>query len=281
MDLEEIIKKEQVKEPQKGLNVLWQLYNKGLGEIPWEIFNSTSMFLSSQEYRSEVVKDYMKKRIDSAEKRKELDSAKAYQFRKYLKDEKISPYLLDFFMHTVGLNVAGLGLGYYFVYMPLFSGNTGFLESVVRAGITGSITRTAWTAGRMYYDYSRKNDIKDKISFKEKVKLAFQKRSVAFWEELWPFWGVTAYAKQMYRSECEINKDFGEFLIKDIRNSIESKIPPLKYVRRGLNNTCRFSKSLVNSTKKDIEFYFDKIYKDLMHIDTYGTNKNNRDKRIK
>ena len=252
MDLEEIIKKEQVKEPQKGLNVLWQLYNKGLGEIPWEIFNSASIFLSSQEYRSEVVKDYMRKRIDSAEKRKELDPAKAYQFRKYLKDEKISPYFFDFFMHSVGLNVAGLGLGYYFVYMPFYSGNTGFLESVARAGITGSITRTFWTGGRIICECVRKvvKERPNKTQLKEIINSSFKKRSVAFWEELWPFWGVTAYAKQMYRSECEIHRDFGEFLIKDIKNSIESKIPPLKYVRVGLNNAYRFSKSLINNTKK-------------------------------
>ena len=275
--------------PRKRANILLQTYNKGLGDIPWALFDSASFtlinskrFISSPKYRSEVVKDYMRKKIDSAEKRNELDPVKAHQFQKYLKDEKVSPYLFDFFMHTVGLNLAGFGLGCYFVYIPLFSGNTSFLESVARAGITGSITRTAWTTGRIAYDCLRKVTEKrqDKTHLKEIIKSSFKERSVAFWEELWPFWGVTAYPKQMYRSECEINKEFGEFLINDIRNSIESKIPPLKYTRISLNKAYMFSKSLINNTKKDIEFYFDKIYKGLIHIDTYGTNKNNRDKRV-
>ena len=266
-----------------------KLYN-GFVNAPAGIFNgghntlkNSYKFIVSEDYRSEKVKNYISGRIYKAEQKGRISTARADYLYGHLDKEKISPYLFDFFMHTVGLNLAGFSLGCYFVYMPLFSGNAGFLESVARAGITGSITRTAWTTGRITYDCLRKlsEERQDKTPLKEIIKSSFKERSVAFWEELWPFWGVTAYPKQMYCSECEISKEFGEFLINDIRNSIESKVPPLKYVRIGLNNAYRFSKSFINNTKKDIEFYFDKIYKGPLHINNYGTNKNNRDKRIK
>jgi len=261
MDLEEIIKKEQVKEPQKGLNVLWQLYNKGLGEIPWEIFNSTSMFLSSQEYRTEIVKNYIMGRINKAEQKGRIKTSKVNYLYGHLDKEKISPYLFDFFMHTIGLNAAGVGLGCYFVYMPFLSGDAGYLKSFITAGILGSITRTVWTAGRISCDCLRKENKKDKTSIKEKIKSAFEKRSVALGIGIIPYLGgLFGYPTQMIYSEYKKDRELGDFILDDSLYGIEKKIPAIRRVRKKIIN---------------------KIYKDLMHVDIYGTNKNNRDKRVR
>lgn len=268
MGLEEITKKELGEEPQKGINVLLQLYNKGLGEIPWELFNSASFalinskrFLSSQKYRSEVVKDYIRGRINKAEQKGRIKTSKAVYLYGHLDKEEISPYLLDFFMHTIGLNVAGLSLGCYFVYMPFFSGEVGFWGSVLQAGLLGSITRTTWTVGRISYDCLEKKDVKNSMFFKERIKSAFGKRSVALGIGTIPFFGgILGYPAQMIYSEYKTDKELGDFLLDNSLYGIEKDMPIIKRIRKGVIN---------------------KIYKDSLHIDSYGTNKNSWNKRVR
>ena len=269
MGLEKIIKKEQVKEPQKGTNVLLQAYNKGLGEIPWELFNSASfallnskIFLSSQKYRSEVVRNYIKGRINKSEQKEKIDTAKAAYLYGHLYKEEISPYLFDFFMQTVGFNAVGLlTTSPYFVYLPFLSGEVGFLESLITAGLLGSITRTAWTVGRISYDCLRKENVKDIMPLKEKIKSAFKKRSVALGIGAIPFLGgIFGYSTQMIHSEYKTDKELGDFLLDDSLYGIEKRIPIIKRARKKILN---------------------KIYKGSLHIDSHGTNKNNWDKGVR
>ena len=271
MGLEEITKKEFGEEPQKGINVLLQLYNKGLGKIPWEIFNSASFalmnskrFVSSQKYRPEVVKNYIRGRINKAEQKGRIKTSKADCLYGHLDKEKINPYLLDFFMHTVGLNAVGsLTIGPYFVYLPFLSGEISVMDSFIRAQLLGSITRTAWTVGRISYDCLKKENVEDKIPFKEKIKSAFEKRSVALVIGAMPSFivpiGPFGYLIQMIHSEYKIDKDMGDFLLDDSLYGIEKRIPMIRRVRKKIIN---------------------KIYKDSLHIDSYGTNKNNWDKGV-
>ncbi len=268
MGLEEITKKEWEKEPQKGLNVLLQLCNKGLGEIPWELFNSASFalinskrFLSSQKYRSEVVKNYIKGRVNKAEQKGKISTAKADYLYCHLDKEKISPYLFDFFMQTVGLNAVGLlTMGPYFVYLPFLSGETGFWCSVLRAGLLGSITRTAWTVGRISYDCLKKENVRERMPFKEKIKSVSKKRAIALFVGIWPYVGALAYPCQMIHSEYKTDKELGDFLLDDSLYGIEKRIPIIRRARKSILN---------------------KIYKVPLNTDDYGTNKNNWDKRIK
>ena len=271
MGLEEITKKEFGEEPQKGINLLLQLYNKGLGEIPWEIFNSASfalinskIFVSSQKYRSEVVKNYIRGRINKAEQKGRIKTSKAVYLYSHLDKEEISPYLLDFFMQTVGLNAIGsLTIGPYFVYLPFLSGEISVMDSFIRAQLLGSITRTAWTFGKISYECLKKENVRDRISFKEKIKSAFEKRSVALVIGAMPSFivpiGPFGYLIQMIHSEYKKDKELGDFLLDDSLYGIEKKIPIMERVRKWIIN---------------------KIYKDSLHIDSYGTNRNNWNKGI-
>ncbi len=163
-------------------------------------------------------------------------------------------------MHTVGLNAAGFGLGCYLVYMPFLSGDAGYLKSFITAGILGSIIRTAWTAGRISYDYFKREKNGERIFFKEKIKSIFGKRSVALVVGTAPYLGgLFGYPAQMIYSEYKTDKELGDFILDDSLHGIEKRMPIVKNIRKKVIN---------------------KIYKGLIHINTYGTNKNNRNKRV-
>ncbi len=250
MGLEEITKEELEKGQQKGINVLLQVYNKGLGEIPWEFFNSASFalinskrFVSSPKYRSEVAKNYIRGRINKAEQKGKINTTKADYLYGHLDKEKISPYLFDFFMQTVGLNAVGLlTIGSYFVYLPLFSGEIGPMDAFIRSKILGSITRTAWTVGKISYDCLKKEDVKDRMPFKEKIKSAFEKRSVALVIGAIPSFififpiGPFGYPIQMIHSEYKTDKELGDFLLDDSLYWIEKRIPIIRRVRKKIIN---------------------------------------------
>lgn len=243
MSLEDITERELKKGSQKALNTLWYLYNKGLGEIPWEIFNSASLFLSSEEYISEVAKNYIRKRINKAEQKGRINATKADYLYSHLDKEKISPYLVDIFMHTFGLNALGLvTIAPYFVYGPLRSGDIGCGEAFIRAQIIGAITRTVWTTGRIIYECLRKENIKGMNSFKEKFKSSFKKRSIALKigaiPNLIPFIpiGLFGYPIQMIHSEYKTDKDLGDFLLDDSLYEIEKRIPIIKRIRKNILN---------------------------------------------
>ena len=172
--------------------------------------------------------------------------------------------MLDFFMHTIGLNAIGLlTTGPYFVYLPFLSGEIGLMGSFLTAGLLGSITRTAWTVGRISYDCLRKENVKDKMPLKEKIKSAFKKRSVALGvgaipNILFPI-GPFGYLIQMIHSEYKTDRELGEFLLDDSLDWIEKRIPIIRKERKRILN---------------------KIYKVPLNTDDYGTNKNNRNKRV-
>jgi len=247
-------------------SIAFKLY-KGAINIPNKFFNSgyekiknTYRFIVLDNYISGRVSDYIRGRIYKAEQKGRISTARADYLYGHLDKEKISPYLLDFFMHTVGLNAAGFGLGCYFVYMPFLSGDAGYLKSFITAGILGSITRTAWTAGRIFYDYIKREKNGEIISFKEKIKSVFGKRSVALVVGTAPYLGgLFGYPAQMIHSEYKTDKELGDFIFDDSLYGIEKRMPIVKNIRKRVIN---------------------KIYKGLMHINIYGTNKNNRDKRV-
>ena len=244
-----------------------KLYN-GFVNAPAGILNAgyntlknSYKFIVSEDYRSEKVKDYIRGRIYKAEQKGRISTARADYLYGHLDKEEISPYMLDLFMHTIGLNAIGsLTTGPYFVYMPFFSGEVGFWGSALRAGILGSITRTAWTIGRISYDCLEKKDVKNSMPFKERIKSAFKKRSVAFGMGNIPFFGgILGYPAQMIHSEYKTDRELGDFLLDDSLYGIEKEMPIIKRIRKWVIN---------------------KIYKDSLPTYSYGTNKNNRNKGV-
>jgi len=247
---------------------------KGFIHIPNNIFDlgyekikNTYRFIVSDTYRSEKVRDYIRGRIYKAEQRGRISTARADYLCGHLDKEKISSYLFDFFMHIIGLGAIGsLTTGLYFVYLPFLSGEISGINAFIRSKILGSITRTAWTVGRISYDCLKKEDVKDRISSKERIKSAFEKRSVALiigtipnFIPIFPI-GLSGYPIQMIHSEYKTDKELGDFLLDDILYGIEKKMPIIKRVRKKIIN---------------------KIYKDLAHTNFYGTNKNNWNKRVR
>jgi len=294
MDLEEITKNKKIQEVSKEANrqgnlerkinsgynliernfskagesttIAAKLYN-GFVNAPAGILNAgyntlknSYKFIVSEDYRSEKVKDYIRGRIYKAEKKGRISVTKADYLYGHLDKEEISPYLLDLFMHTIGLNAAGSGLGCYFVYMPFLSGEIGLMGSFLTAGLLGSITRTVWTVGRISYDCLGRKKNGERIPLKEKIKSAFGKRSVALGVGTIPFLGgLFGYPAQMIYSEYKTDKELGEFLLDDSLYWIEKKVPSIKDNRKNILN---------------------KIYKDLIHTNSYGKNKNNWNKGV-
>lgn len=237
MDLEEITKEELKKEPQKGINVLLQTYNKGLGEIPWEFFNSASFalinskrFVSLPKYRLEVAKNYIRKRIDNSEEKNRISKEEADYLRSHIKDNA-SEYVIDLFVQSIGFNLAGQIPALFENYIPLFSGELSFRDFLIRSALIGMALRKSWTIGRIIY-YKKEGGLKSSI----------KKRSTALYWETVPFAGsFMGYLSKMIYSEYEAENRLGRFLLDDHLYGIEKILPPVKKLKR---------------------FIFKKIYKD-------------------
>ena len=246
-------------------SIAFRLYN-GAINIPNKFFNSgyekiknTYRFIISDSYRSESVRDYIRSRIYKAEQKGRISTARADYLYGHLDKEKISPYLVDFFVHTAVLNVAGWGPTYIlYKYYNAGAISPGDLASLLI--FLGSIQRTGWTIGRMVYDCLKKENSRDRMPLKEKIKSVFNKRSIALFAGTWPYVGAPAYLIQMIHSEYRTDRELGEFLLDDSLYGIEKRIPIIRRARKRILN---------------------KIYKVPLNTSNYGTNKNNRDKRIK
>jgi len=245
-------------------DLAFKLY-KGFINIPSNIFNlgygklkNSWRFAVSDNYRSERVKDYIRGRIYRAEQKGKINTAKADYLYGHLDKEKISPYLVDFFVHAAVLNVAGWGLTYLLCkYYGAGAISPGVLASLLI--FLGPIQRTGWTIGRTVYDCLKKENTRNGMPLKEKSKSAFNKRSIALFVGIWPYVGAIAYPCQMIHSEYKTEKELGEFLLDDSLCEIEKRVPIIRRVRKRVLN---------------------KIYKVPLNTNDYGTNKNNRNKRV-
>ena len=242
-----------------------KLYN-GFVNAPAGIFNgghntlkNSYKFIVSEDYRSEKVKNYIRGRIYKSEQKGRISAARAAYLHGHLDKEKITPYLVDFFVHTAVLNVVGWGPTYIlYKYYSAGAISPGDLASLLI--FLGPIQRTGWTIGRMVYDYFKREKNGERISFKEKIKSIFGKRSVALVVGTAPYLGgLFGYPAQMIYSEYKTDKELGDFILDDSLHGIEKRMPIVKNIRKKVIN---------------------KIYKGLIHINTYGTNKNNRNKRV-
>jgi len=247
-------------------DLAFKLY-KGFINIPSNIFNlgygklkNSWRFAVSDNYRSERVKDYIRGRIYRAEQKGKINTAKADYLYGHLDKEKISPYLVDFFVHTAVLNVVGWGPTYIlYKYYSAGAISPGVLASLLI--FLGPIQRTGWTIGGMVYDYFKREKNGERISFKEKIKSIFGKRSVALVVGTAPYLGgLFGYPAQMIHSEYKTEKELGEFLLDDSLYGIEKRVPIIRRVRKRVLN---------------------KIYKVPLNTNDYETNKNNWDKRVR
>ena len=100
-----------------------------------------------------------------------------------------------------------------------------------------------------------------KVAMEIRLKKAIKKRFLAFCYETVPFaGGAIGYPIQMIYSEYETDHELGRFLLDEAFYPIEKRVPAVKKLKKVI---------------------FKKIYKDPLYTNDYGTNKNNRDKRIK
>ena len=247
-------------------DLAFKLY-KGFINIPSNIFNlgygklkNSWRFAVSDNYRSERVKDYIRGRIYRAEQKGKINTAKADYLYGHLDKERISPYFFDFFMHTAILNVVGWGPTYIlYKYYSAGAISPGVLASLLI--FLGPIQRTGWTIGGMVYDYFKREKNGERISFKEKIKSIFGKRSVALVVGTAPYLGgLFGYPAQMIYSEYKTDRELGDFLLDDSLYWIEKRMPVIKRARKRILN---------------------KIYKAPLNTNEYGKNKNNRDKRVR
>ncbi len=240
MGLGDITRKEFGEEPKKGLKVLWQKYNRILGE--------------SRRYKSEFVKNYIKRKIIKDKQKKKIDATKANYLMNHLDKETISPYLEDFVIQAFLINAIGLG-GY--SMCRIFGPDYKFVENsllneaityFISGAIAGPILRTSWTFVRIGYESVIKFKKEKKLTL-DSINKSYKERKIALKYGLLPYIGVLAYPKQMIYSERLADKNFGEYLDNNV-NELINKIPGIKKLKKvyyAVHSNC---KNFVNSVKK-------------------------------
>ena len=235
-------------------------YTKLAGDLPWEIFNRITLvdykelaskawrFVSSQKYRTDVIRNYIGNRINIWEKRSQLKKHEANYLHNQLEREATSPYLTDFMWH---ISIKPVEIGFGVVVIPLLyaSGKLDLETSIWLEVLGGSITRTAYTLSRMMYSTIKPDNIRKLPSnikqfftetYKTTVSEGFKKgsgyaigkilgikRIIALGVGLVPTLGNAAYPLQGIYSSSTKNKELFGFMIYDIFSKIGEKIPIL------------------------------------------------------
>ncbi len=238
--------------------ISWEAANKLVVELPTDIYNklisinykkilsNAWKFISSEEYRMEVARNYISGRIDQWESRKQLKKDEADYLHDKLKSEATSPYLTDLIVHG-NLKV------FDWVVLPtvlstLYAYDIIDYKEALALGLWGgSITRTAYTVSRMAFSMMKpsklkkipsniKQYIKD-ISYighsegsKQAVRYAIGKvlqteRFIALGVGTIPQLGNAAYPVQMIYSGSTVDREIGKLMTYHILARIGEAIP--------------------------------------------------------
>lgn len=239
----------------------WKGCNKLLGDLPWALFNKLCLadykkiilnslkFVFSEKYRSKLARDYVAKRIDEWKERKQLEDHEADFLRHQLETESTTHYLTDLLVH------AGIKPLEMTVFPPLalalyFRGSIDYKTSGALVVWGGSLTRTAYTAGRIAYNMMKPENLKKipkipsdvsqfltdtyhisyDLGIKEGIKHAAGKilgieRLIALGVGMVPTLGNTAYPVQMMYSGSSVDKDIGKIMLYDLFSTIGKSFP--------------------------------------------------------
>lgn len=235
-----------LKSPKKLFFDLPKTAIQKLASIDYAKFVRSSMkFLSSKEYRSEIARDYLRKRIDVWEGRKQLESNEADYLRAQLEDGKTLNYSIDFFVHGSFKVVDVLILAGSAV---LYAADVTTAAQSIGLGLFGgSIMRTVYTAGmiagnalrpktlekmpsNLRQTFSETRNIIRSDGFRSGSKYAMGKilgidYLIALTIGAIPELGNAAYPVQMIYSGSNADRELGKFFLYDFLTRIGQKVP--------------------------------------------------------
>ena len=253
--------KEVLKMPKKSFmkigDLTWDIYNKVTFKLmDKEFWKKTKKAIQSQDYRTEIVRIQIDKRIQAWEKRKMLKSQEGEYLRRQLNQEETSQYFTDLFVMGA-LKVAD------WTVIPLVVGGlvaTNYVDplaGVAMVALAGSFTRTGYTASKFVLDLIKPSNLKKFPSTVKKIKQASYesclqlgingykaglksvysntqagiksvlgtKHLIALSTSWIPEWGTLCYVAQMAYSEFTTDSDVGKFLLYDGFTEIGKKLP--------------------------------------------------------
>lgn len=185
---------------------LYQFMNSS----PWKL-------VLSQRHRTEMIREFVGDRISSWEKRKQLSQEEAAYLRRQLDHESTTAYLTD-----LGFNFAIK------IFEPALVGSVAaslyangavdLQTSLAIVLLGGSVTRTAYTGGRIILDTIKSGTFKS-------IPQNVSRRAVALVIGTIPTYGNAAYPAQMVYSGSTESRNLGKFLLYDLHSEIGSKVP--------------------------------------------------------
>ena len=198
----------------------WTVYNKVLGELPWNIFERLCLvdykklffdalkFIGSQKFRTKVAKEYVEKRIAEWNERGALSDNEAEQLLGELKSDSASSYITDFFVH-IALN--GISKSCQFGVLPLLYLHHDVSGETLFNGIMfgGGATRFVYSSGR----------------FVQSAVKGEEKPWIALGMSIMPKVGNLAYPIQMTYSAKKEANSLARFIAYDTVTIMGCKIP--------------------------------------------------------
>ncbi|MBI2653615.1 hypothetical protein HYX02_02270 [Candidatus Woesearchaeota archaeon] len=204
----------------EGLRISLEAAHKFVVRLPSEVLDKIRVidyrefasnfwkFVSSQEHRAKIAKDYVSSRIDSWERRKQLSDEQAGFLHQQLRNESTSSYLTDFGAH-IAINPLLKGIKYAIIPTLYVIG----LIDEVTAGVLivygGSIGRTAYTFGRLL----------------QSARRGERKPWIALAIGMMPGFGVAAYPAQIFYTTKDSSANIAQFILYDASAQIGASFP--------------------------------------------------------
>ncbi|AFZ34670.1 hypothetical protein Sta7437_1095 [Stanieria cyanosphaera PCC 7437] len=200
--------------------ILGEVFNNVLIKLPIRIFNKLIQiryklfvsrfrkFLFSQRYRLTIAKNYVAKRINIWQDRKQLKNEEADDFLKHLNRETSSEYLNDFGVH-LGIKILIKITEYLVIPLLYLIGLIDELFFITWLILGGPIYRTVYTSWRVIQSFINRKEIP----------------WIAFLVGLIPTIGILAYPCQLIYSAQGKKKKIAQFIVYDFFSVIGEKIP--------------------------------------------------------
>ncbi|MBE9049989.1 hypothetical protein IQ243_06120 [Nostocales cyanobacterium LEGE 11386] len=189
-------------------------------ELPLKIFNKLTKisylillkqfykFIFSQRYRLKIAKDYVSKRIENWQQRKQLTNEEADYLLARLSSENASAYLNDFGVH---LGIKGFVKIWEILLVPLLysAGLINEIILIIWLAIGGPAYRTIYTSYRMMQEAQAGREIP----------------WIALIVGLIPTFGTLAYPCQVIYSATGKRSKLAQFIVYDFFTRLGAKIP--------------------------------------------------------
>jgi len=240
-------------------DILWWAADNVTSYLNFSTVKGAAKFVISEDTRTDVAKEYCAERIEVWKQRKQLTDEESVFLESNLERTR-SPYLTDFAAHMCLKPIEA-------VAFPTVAGAlyaSGVVDEWAAVNLVfwgGSITRTAYTLGKMAYFNlkSKHRDVNQESPTDEPQGIVSKILGIPYVIALgtgWiPSYGNTAFLNQMVYSATE-TKELGKFLIYDFFSRLGKKVPIWGGEDGALEHKCNNVPSFVFKNRQPVEQHY-------------------------